>query len=83
MSNLATWMSYGYFILCLVLGWCAASVLDYDGILRRSTSPWSRLLLRLGVTLVLAEGFRVFLSYAIGPLLDAMANQSIAGFKAF
>ncbi|MHB8124756.1 MAG: hypothetical protein ACYDEJ_03770 [Desulfitobacteriaceae bacterium] len=83
MLNLANWLSYGYFILCLVLGWCAASVLDYDGILRRSTSRWGRLLLHFAVTLVLAEGFRVFLSYAIGPLLDVLINQSIAGYKAF
>jgi hypothetical protein len=83
MSNLADWLSYGYFIFCLVLGWCAASVLDYDGILRRSTSRWGRLLLRFAVILVLAEGFRVFLSYVIGPLLDSLVNQSIAGYKAF
>lgn len=81
--DLTTWMSYGFFILCLVLGWGAAGALDYDGILRRSTSRWGRLLLRFGVTLVLAEGFRLFLSFVLGPLLDMFVNQSINGFKAF
>lgn len=83
MPHLVTWLTYGYFILCLALGWGAAGVLDYDGILRRSTSRWGRFLLRFGVTLVLAEGFRIFLSYALGPLLDALVNQSINGFKTF
>ena len=81
--DLTTWMSYGFFTLCLVLGWGAAGALDYDGILRRSTSRWGRLLLRFGVTLVLAEGFRLFLSFVLGPLLDMFVNQSINGFKAF
>ncbi|MDP4126860.1 MAG: hypothetical protein Q8912_07955 [Bacillota bacterium] len=83
MFDLTTWMSYAFFILCLVLGWGAAGALDFDGILRRSTSRWGRLLLRLGVTLVLAEGFRLFLSFAVGPILDMFVNQSINGFKAF
>ncbi|WP_206808542.1 hypothetical protein [Paradesulfitobacterium ferrireducens] len=83
MLNLTTWLTYGFFVLCLVLGWSAAAVLDYDGILRRSTSRWGRLLLRLGVTLVLAEGFRIFLSYVIGPLLDLLVNRSINGFRTF
>ncbi|MDQ7093117.1 hypothetical protein REC12_05905 [Desulfosporosinus sp. PR] len=81
--DLTVWMSYAFFILCLILGWGAAGVLDYDGVLRRSTSRSGRLLLRFGVTLVLAEGFRLFLSFAIGPLLDMFVNQSINGFKAF
>lgn len=83
MSHLTAWLTYGYLFLCLILGWGAAGVLDYDGILRRSTSRWRRMLLRFGVTLVLAEGFRIFLSYVIGPLLDALVNQSINGFKTF
>ncbi|MHB1405137.1 MAG: hypothetical protein ACYCV0_06055 [Desulfitobacteriaceae bacterium] len=83
MLGLTTWLTYGFFVICLVLGWNAAAVLDYDGILRRSTSRWGRLLLRLGVTLVLAEGFRIFLSYAIGPLLDLLVNRSIDGFMTF
>ncbi len=81
--DLTTWMSYAFFILCLVLGWGAAGALDFDGILRSSTSRWGRLLLRLGVTLVLAEGFRLFLSFVLGPILDLLVNQSINGFKAF
>ena len=83
MPHLATWLTYGYFILCLGLGWGAAGALDFDGILRRSTPRWGRALLRFGVTLVLAEGFRIFLSYVIGPLLDALINQSVSGFKAY
>lgn len=83
MSHLATWLTYGFFILCLALGWLAAGMLDYDGILRRPASRRGRFLLRLGVALVLAEGFRIFLSYAIGPLLDSLVNQSINGFKTF
>ena len=83
MLDLTTWVSYAYFILCLVLGWGAAGALDFDGILRRSTSRWGRLLLRLGVALVLAEGFRLFLSFVLGPILDMLVNQSINGFKAF
>ncbi|WP_088227985.1 hypothetical protein [Desulfosporosinus sp. FKB] len=81
--DLTTWMSYAFFMLCLILGWSAAGVLDYDGILRRSTSRFRRILLRFGVTLVLAEGFRLFLSFVLGPLLDMLVNQSINGFKAF
>ncbi|WP_243450310.1 hypothetical protein [Desulfosporosinus sp. Sb-LF] len=76
-------MSYGFFVLCLILGWGAAGALDYDGILRRSTSRGGRILLRVGVALVLAEGFRLFLSYVLGPILDLVVNQSINGFKAF
>jgi len=78
-----TWMSYAFFVLCLVLGWGAAGALDFEGILRRSTSKGARLLLRVGVTLVLAEGFRVFLSFVLSPMLDLFVNQSINGFKAF
>jgi len=81
--DLTTLMSYAFFVLCLILGWGAAGVLDFDGILRSSTSSWGRFLLRLGVALVLAEGFRLFLSFALGPLLDLFVNQSINGFKAF
>ena len=83
MLDLTTWMSYAFFILCLILGWGAAGALDFDGILRRSTSRWGRLLLRIGVALVLAEGFRLFLSFVLGPILDMFVNQSINGFKAF
>ena len=81
--DLTIWMSYAFFILCLVLGWGAAGALDFDGILRRSTSRGGRILLRVGVTLVLAEGFRLFLSFVLGPILDLFVNQSINGFKAF
>jgi hypothetical protein len=81
--DLTTWLSYAFFTFCLILGWGAAGALDYDGILRRSTSRFGRLLLRFGVTLVLAEGFRLFLSFVLGPLLDMLVNQSINGFKAF
>ena len=83
MLDLTTWMSYAFFLLCLVLGWGAAGALDFDGILRRSTSPRVRLLLRVGVALVLAEGFRVFLSFVLGPILDMFVHQSINGFKAY
>lgn len=82
-SELATGLSYGFFALCLLLGWGAAGALDFDRILRRSTSRWVRLLLRVGVTLVLAEGFRVFLSFVIGPVLDLFVYQSISGFKGY
>jgi len=78
-----TWMSYVFFVLCLVLGWGAAGALDFDGILRRSTSRGARLLLRVGVTLVLAEGFRVFLSFVLSPMLDLFVTKSINGFKSF
>lgn len=81
--DLTTGLSYAFFILCLVLGWGAAGALDYEGILRRSTSRWGQLLLRLGVALVLAEGFRIFLSFVLGPILDLVVNRSINGFKAF
>lgn len=83
MFNLTTWMSYAFFVLCLVLGWGAAGALDFDGILRRSTSRGMRFLLRVGVALVLAEGFRVFLSFVLGPMLDIFVHQSINGFKAY
>ena len=83
MSDLTTWMSYGFFVICLVLGWSAAGALDFEGILRRSTSRWARLLLRVGVTLVLAEGFRVFLTFVLSPMLDMFVHQSIQGFKPF
>lgn len=83
MFDLTIWMSYAFFVLCLILGWGAAGALDYDGILRRSTSRWVRFLLRLGVALVLAEGFRVFLSFVLGPMLDMFVHQSINGFKAY
>lgn len=83
MLDLTTWMSYAFFVLCLLLGWGAAGALDFDGILRRSTSRGVRLLLRVGVTLVLAEGFRVFLSFVLGPMLDMFVHQSINGFKAY
>ena len=83
MFDLTTWMSYAFFVLCLVLGWGAAGALDFDGILRRSTSKGVRFLLRVGVSLVLAEGFRVFLSFVLGPILDMFVYQSINGFKAY
>ncbi len=83
MLDLTTWMSYAFFVLCLILGWGAARALDYDGILRRSTSRGIRFLLRVGVALVLAEGFRVFLSFMLGPMLDMFVHQSINGFKAY
>ncbi|MHB8072866.1 hypothetical protein [Desulfosporosinus fructosivorans] len=83
MLDLTTGMSYAFFVLCLVLGWGAAGALDFDGILRRSTSRGVRILLRVGVALVLAEGFRVFLSFVLGPMLDMFVHQSINGFKAY
>lgn len=83
MLDLTTWISYAFFILCLVLGWSAAGALDFDGILHGSTSRWGRFLLRVGVALVLAEGFRLFLSFVLGPILDLVVNQSVQGFKAF
>ncbi len=83
MFDLTTWLNYAFFILCLVLGWSAAGALDFDGILRRSTSRGVSLLLRVGVALVLTEGFRVFLSFVLGPMLDMFVHQSINGFKAY
>ncbi|CAA7600692.1 Hypothetical protein DEACI_1345 [Acididesulfobacillus acetoxydans] len=83
MSYLALGFTYGFFVFCLVLGWIAAGMLDLDGILRRSGARWGRFLLRLGVALVLAEGFRVFLSYALGPLVEILVNRSVTGFKTF
>ena len=81
--NLTMGLTYGYFIICFTLGWLAAGMLNYEGIMRRSPSRGGRFLLRLGVSVVLAEGFRIFLSYVIGPLLDALVFQSVNGFKAF
>ena len=83
MSHVALGLTYGFFILCLGLGWIAAGLLDLDGILRRSTSRWGRFLLRLAVALVLAEGFRIFLSYILGPILDILVNRSVNGFMTF
>lgn len=83
MFDPSAWLSYVFLIFCLVLGWGAAGALDFEGILRRSTSRWARLLLRVGVTLVLAEGFRVFLGFVLSPMLDLFVNQSINGFKPF
>lgn len=83
MFDLTTVIGYGFFLLCLVLGWGAAGSLDYDGILQRTTSRWGRYLLRIGVALVLAEGFRLFLSFVLGPILDLVVHKSINGFKAF
>ena len=83
MFDLTIWMSYVFFVFCLVLGWGAAGALDFEGILRRSTSRGARFLLRVGVTLVLAEGFRVFLSFVLSPMLDLLVNKSINGFKTF
>ena len=83
MFDLTIGMSYAFFVLCLILGWGAAGALDFDGILCQSTSRGGRILLRVGVTLVLAEGFRIFLSFVLGPVLDMFVNQSINGFKAY
>jgi hypothetical protein len=83
MLDLATILSYGYFLLCLTLGWFAAGMLDFDGITKRSSSKAGRFLIRLGVALVLAEGFRIFLSFILGPFLDALVNRSINGFRSF
>lgn len=83
MLNLATILSYGYFLLCLALGWGAAGILDFDGIIKRSSSGGKRFLFRLGIALVLAEGFRIFLSFVFGPFLDAIVNQSTNGFRSF
>ena len=84
MLDLVTILSYGYFLVCLFLGWIAAGILDFDGIIKRSSSKLSRFIFRLGVALVLAEGFRIFLSFALGPFLDLLVNgNSINGFKSF
>lgn len=83
MSHLATWLTYVFFLVCVGLGWLVAGMLDFEGLLRRPASRGRRLLVHLGVALVLAEGFRVFLSYVIGPLLDTLVNQSVNGFKTF
>lgn len=81
MFDLATILSYGYFLVCLSLGWIAAGILDFDGIIKRSSTRAGRFLFRLGVALLLAEGFRIFLSFILGPFLDALVNQSIDGFR--
>lgn len=84
MFDPVTILHYIYFLVCVILGWVAAGVLDSDGLLKRSSSRFSRFLLRLGVALVLAEGFRIFLSYAVGPLFDMIIDQSVTnGFKQF
>lgn len=84
MSHLTTWLTYGFFLVCIGLGWLAAGMLNFEGgLLRLPASRGRRLLFRLGVALVLAEGFRIFLSYVIGPLLDTLVNQSVNGFKTF
>jgi len=57
----------------ILMGFCAVQRLGEDVCL----------LLRVGVALVLAEGFRLFLSFVLGPVLDMFVNQSINGFKAF
>lgn len=80
MLNLTTALSYTYFLLCLSLGWIAAGILDYDGIIKSSSSKAGRFLFRLGVALVLAEGFRIFLSFVLGPFLDALVNRSLNRF---
>jgi len=83
MLDLTIVLSYGYFLICLSLGWIAAGMLDFDGIIKRSSSKAGRFLIRLGVALVLAEGFRIFLSFVLGPFLDALVNRSLNGFKTF
>ena len=83
MLDLTLVLSYGYFFVCLSLGWIAAGMLDFDGIIRKSSSRSGRFLIRLGVALVLAEGFRIFLSFILGPFLDTLINQSLNGFKTF
>ena len=83
MLDFTTVLSYGYFLLCLSLGWIAAGMLDFDGIIKQSSSKAGRLLIRLGVALVLAEGFRIFLSFVLGPFLDALINRHINGFRSF
>lgn len=83
MLDLTIVLSYGFFLLCFSLGWIAAGMLDFDGIIKRSSSKAGRFLIRLGVALVLAEGFRIFLSFVLGPFLDALVNRSFNGFTAF
>jgi hypothetical protein len=67
-------LHYLFFFACLLLGWSAASALDDQRFFRDVSSRGRRWLLKIGVTLVLAEGFRVFLSFAVGPLLDMLAR---------
>lgn len=81
--DLATGLSYGYFLICLILGWVAAGVLKDEVLIKQSSSPVKRILFRLGVALVLAEGFRVFLSFIVGPFLDELVNRSVQGFIGF
>lgn len=81
--NLITGLTYGYFIVCFILGWWASGALNYDMLMRRSPAKAGKFLLRLGISLVLAQGFQFLLTYVIGPFLDAIVNQSINGFKAF
>ena len=76
-------LTYGYFVVCFKLGWYASGLLNFDMLIRRSSSKTGQFLFRLGIALVLAQGFQFFLSYVIGPFLDALVNQSIQGFKAF
>jgi hypothetical protein len=83
MLDFATLLSYAYFLICLFLGWVAAGILDFDGIIKKTSSKIGRFLFRLGVSLVLAEGFRIFLSFILGPFLDALVNQSLNGFRMF
>lgn len=79
--DLATGLSYGYFLLCLILGWVAAGALKDEILMKQSSSPAKRFLFRLGIALVLAEGFRVFLSFILGPFLDKLVNSSIQSFR--
>lgn len=81
--DLATGLSYGYFLICLIMGWMAAGVVKDDVLIKQSSSRVKRFLFRLGVALVLAEGFRVFLSFILGPFLDELVNSSIQGFVGF
>jgi uncharacterized membrane protein YwzB len=83
MLDFTTVISYVYFLLCLSLGWIAAGILDFEGIIKQSSSKAGRLLIRLGVALVLAEGFRIFLSFILGPFLDALVNRYVDGFRPF
>lgn len=80
--ELATGLSYGYFLLCLILGWVAAGALKDEILMKQTSSPAKRFLFRLGIALVLAEGFRVFLSFILGPFLDELVNSS-QSFKGF
>lgn len=81
--DLATGLSYGYFLLCLILGWVAAGALKDEILMKQTSSPAKRFLFRLGIALVLAEGFRVFLSFVLGPFLDELVNNNIQSFRNF